>query len=237
MFGGRHPRKMVQKMRRSEINALMRQAVQFFEKYQLPLPPFAYWMPEEWRDKGRESDEIRDNALGWDITDFGSGDFYRCGLLLFTLRNGNQQLSQYTKPYAEKAMMVREGQVTPYHFHWHKMEDIINRGGGELVLQLYNSAADGSFADTPVAVHTDGCSYSIPAGGVVRLKPGESITLHPKQYHQFWAEGETTLVMEVSQCNDDTADNRFYSQVGRFPSIEEDEPPLYLLGCEYPSVR
>lgn len=224
-------------MRRSEINALMRQAVQFFNSYRFPLPPFAYWTPEDWASRGPAYDEIRDNALGWDITDFGSGDFYRCGLLLFTLRNGNQQLAKYTKPYAEKAMIVREGQLTPYHFHWHKMEDIINRGGGELVLQLYNSAPDGAFEDTPVSVHSDGRVYSISAGGLVRLGPGESITLRQGQYHQFWAEGETTLVVEVSQCNDDTADNRFYGQVGRFPEIEEDEPPVYLLGGEYPRAE
>ena len=224
-------------MRRSEINALMHQAVQFFKSCLLPLPPFAYWTPEEWTDRGREYDEIRVNAFGWDVTDFGSGDFYRCGLLLFTLRNGNQRLPNDTKTYAEKAMIVRERQITPLHFHWHKMEDIINRGGGELVLQLYNSQPDGSLKDTPVTVHSDGRVYSVPAGGLVRLGPGESITLYPGQYHQFWAEGGTLLVMEVSQCNDDAADNRFYSKVGRFPQIEEDEPPLYLLGCEYPKAQ
>jgi len=44
------------------------------------------------------------------------------------------------------------------------------------------------------------------------------------------------LVGEVSECNDDYTDNRFYEEVGRFPAIEEDEPPLYYLVNDYPQV-
>ena len=45
------------------------------------------------------------------------------------------------------------------------------------------------------------------------------------------------LIGEVSMVNDDTNDNRFYEPQGRFPTIEEDEPPLYLLCHEYPAAR
>lgn len=223
-------------MKRSEINFLMKDAVKFLNKYNFALPPFAFWSPEEWKNKGEEYDEIRDNSLGWDVTDFGSGEYEKCGLLLFTIRNGNQQMEKTIKPYAEKVMIVKEGQVTPYHFHWNKMEDIINRGGGNLMIQLYNSKEDGSFDHTKVTVNSDGRSYEIEAGGIVRITPGESITLHPGQYHKFWGEeGKgAVLVMEVSQCNDDSADNRFYEEVGRFPQIDEDEAPIYLMVNEYP---
>ena len=37
--------------------------------------------------------------------------------------------------------------------------------------------------------------------------------------------------------NDDTKDNRFYKPVGRFPEIEEDEPPIHLLGNELLNLR
>jgi len=84
--------------------------------------------------------------LGWDITDFGGGDFLKKGLLLFTMRNGNLYDDRYTKPYAEKYLIVEEGQVTPFHFHWKKMEDIINRGGGNLLVQVYNDDGNGGFA-------------------------------------------------------------------------------------------
>jgi len=190
------------------------------------------------RNGGKEYDEIRDNMLGWDITDFGSGNFMKVGLLMFTMRNGNFKVKKYIKLYAEKLLIVEEEQVTPYHFHWSKMEDIINRGGGNLVVQVYNSSEDGEFADTPVDISVDGRNYTVEAGSVIRLTPGESITLPTGQYHKFWGEKGKgkVLVGEVSKVNDDRVDNRFYEKVGRFPEIEEDEKPLYLLGNEYPRL-
>jgi len=224
-------------MKRSEINKLILEAIEFFEKMNFKLPPFAYWNPDEWAKKNHEYDEIRANKLGWDVTDYGSGDFLHNGLLLFTIRNGNPQ-DKDSKTYAEKIMIVRENQVTPYHFHWKKREDIINRGGGNLLIKLYNSTEDGRFSDEPVQVHVDGRSYEVPAGSIIRLTPGESITLLTGQYHSFWGEpgSGTVLVGEVSECNDDFTDNRFYENVGRFPEIEEDEAPLYLLCNEYPTA-
>ena len=78
---------------------------------------------------------------------------------------------------------------------------------------------------------------AVPAGSLVRLSPGESISIQTGMYHRFWADGERVLVGEVSMVNDDVADNRFYLEMGRFPSVEEDEPALYLLGNEYPQAK
>jgi D-lyxose ketol-isomerase len=226
-------------MKRSEINAIMLDAVKFLDRMNFKLPPFAFWSPDEWTRKGREFDEIRDNMLGWDITDFGSGDYRQIGLLLFTIRNGNFSMKKYTKPYAEKLLLVDEGQITPYHFHWKKMEDIINRGGGNLLVKVYNATKAGRFAASPVAVSLDGRNYKVKAGSVIKLTPGESITLPAGQYHKFWGEpgAGRILLGEVSKMNDDRVDNRFYEAVGRFPAIEEDVKPLYLLGNEYPMAR
>lgn len=223
-------------MKRSELNAIMQAGIDFTRTMNFLLPPFAFWNPVEWREKGHEYDEIRDNMLGWDITDFGSGDFQRVGLLLFTIRNGNLTLPQYRKPYAEKLLIVEENQITPYHFHWNKMEDIINRGGGNLLVQVYNAAEDDQLGADPVTVRMDGRLFSVPAGTVVRVTPGESITLPERQYHKFWGEPGTGKILlgEVSKVNDDTVDNRFLEPVGRFPEIEEDVPPLHLLSNEYP---
>lgn len=223
-------------MKRTEINAAMRDAIALFDEYKISLPPFVLWTPEQWRMKGAEAEEIKENMLGWDITDFGSGDFKKIGLLLITLRNGNSgNPKKYPKPYAEKLMVVKENQITPMHFHWNKMEDIINRGGGNLIIKLYNSTPDGELADTDVTVSLDGVRQVFPAGYEVRLSPGESITLTRGLYHRFWGEEGfgTVIVAEVSMCNDDNADNRFYDIVGRFPKIEEDEKPLHLLCNEY----
>lgn len=224
-------------MKRSEINNIMKDAVAFLEKMNFKLPPFAFWSPAEWAEKGAEYDEIRDNMLGWDITDFGSGDFDKVGLFMFTLRNGNFSDDKYIKPYAEKILIVDEGQITPCHFHWSKMEDIINRGGGDLVVEVYNSTKDEQLDTTDVDIYMDGRHFTVPAGSHVRVKPGESISIQQGMYHKFWAEGGKALIGEVSKVNDDRVDNRFYEPTGRFPEIEEDEPALYLLGNEYPSAK
>jgi hypothetical protein len=222
-------------MKRSEINAIMRDAQAFLAKHQFHLPPFAAWSPEDWRTKGPEVREIPASQMGWDITDFGSGDFLKCGLFLFTVRNGSSAKPHGTrgKTYAEKIMIVEVGQVTPLHFHWQKTEDIIVRGGGKLVVQLYNSTPEEQLAQTDVTVSLDGVIRKVPAGGTVTLAPGESITLTPGMYHAFWGEGGRTLVGEVSMVNDDRTDNRFHTPVGRFPQIVEDASPLHLLTVDY----
>ena len=219
-------------MKRSEINEIQRKAKKFLAKHSFNLPPWAFWGPKEWDSCKEEVDEIKACMLGWDITDFGSNDFYKRGLFLFTLRNGNQ--STYSnKIYAEKIMIVEQNQETPMHFHRSKMEDIINRGGGDLCIQLYNSTDEEAFSDKEFVVSIDGVRKTVKAGEVVRLHVGESICLEPFMYHRFWAEKETCLVGEVSMVNDDTTDNRFYEEVGRFPEIEEDKPVLHLLSADY----
>ena len=131
-------------MKRSEINSILKEFEALLKEHKFELPPFCSFTPEEWKSKGHEYDEIRDNALGWDITDFGKGDFNKTGLSLITLRNGNVNDPKYPKVYAEKIMMLREGQFTPNHFHWKKMEDIINRGGGDVEFYLWNASKKGS---------------------------------------------------------------------------------------------
>ena len=130
-------------------------------------------------------------------------------------------------------MIVREAQVTPWHFHWVKTEDIINRGGGNLVIELSNAGKDGQLTDSPVHVQIDGITHTIYKNEKVTLEPGESICLPPYLYHTFYAESGTVLVGEVSSVNDDDKDNRFLENLGRFPKIEEDEPLLYPLCNEY----
>ncbi len=218
-------------MKRSQINQILQSAQAFFTQHQFQLPPWASWTEADWQGQGDACREVIDCQLGWDITDFGSGDFAQRGLTLFTVRNGKAG-SSYGKTYAEKIMVVDDGQETPLHFHFQKAEDIINRGGGKLLLQLWNSEGQGEKADTPVSVSIDGVRRTLAAGGVVSLAPGESICLTRGLYHRFWGEGKV-LVGEVSQVNDAFSDNRFYEAVGRFPSIDEDEAPWRLLVSDY----
>jgi D-lyxose ketol-isomerase len=220
-------------MKRSQINALIRDAKDFFDAFRFRLPPWAFWPPEQWKGKGGL--EIVRNQLGWDLTDYGAGDFEARGLILFTIRNGNLAAG-HPKTYAEKIMIVREGQVCPMHFHWAKTEDIINRGGGNLVVELYGSTPDEELSREPLTVTVDGIPRQVRPGGTVVLTPGESIFLEQGMYHRFYGEQGKgkVLVGEVSSVNDDTADNRFHEPQARFPEIEEDEPPLHLLCTDYP---
>ncbi len=222
-------------MKRSQINEIIREADAFIRQNHFFLPPFAYWMPAEWSARGPEARSIVQHHLGWDITDFGSGNFWQRGLVLFTVRNGSPEnlKTMRGKTYAEKILLVGIDQETPFHFHWKKTEDIINRGGGILHIQLYNSTPEETLAGTPVTVSTDGVAHTVEAGGTISLHPGESITLDDHLYHRFWAEKSRVLAGEVSTVNDDASDNRFLEPLGRFPAIEEDEEPLYLLCNDY----
>jgi D-lyxose ketol-isomerase len=228
-------------MKRSEINQAIAEAAQFFARQGFTLPPFAAWTPQQWSGVGEEARELRAQRLGWDVTDFHGGRFATLGLTLFTLRNGTPGAAGEGRPYAEKIMFVRQNQVTPFHYHARKMEDIINRGGpraGKLAVELYKSeppSADQQrdFASTPVTVACDGMRRQLEPGGTVVLGPGESITLPPYLYHSFHAIDGDALIGEVSTVNDDDHDNFFRDPLPRYPAIDEDEAPLHLLCTEY----
>ncbi|MFC7704528.1 D-lyxose/D-mannose family sugar isomerase [Plastorhodobacter daqingensis] len=215
-------------MKRSEINAALRRAEAMLSHYRWHLPDWAAWDPA---DHGREpalAAHLRDRQLGWDVTDFGLGDFARNGLTLFCVRNGRQG-DPATLPYAEKLLFIAEDQVTPFHAHKVKLEDIIVRGGGNLMVAF---TREGSFDDAPVLV--DGRTVSDPYAGPIRLGPGQSITIPRGMQHSFWGEAGAgdVFVAEVSQCNDDLTDNYFRDRIGRFSEIEEDEAPHRLLWNE-----
>lgn len=86
-------------MKRSKINAAVKEAMEAFEKHQWALPP----NPK------------------WDVTDFGIGEFDKLGLVLVNLSEQPE--------YCEKIMYARKGQLTPAHHHAKKKEDIICRHG------------------------------------------------------------------------------------------------------------
>ena len=237
-------------MKRSQINEAILYVMDALKENKFPLPPFAYYTPQQWESVGDSEEEIIDNMLGWDITDFGYGDFAKIGLSIFTFRNGNfTQKDKYPKSYAEKILYVMDGQILPFHYHWSKMEDIINRGGGDLEITMYNCTPEdfadmeggrngkpGTFADTDVITSIDGKKTVIPAGGKVILHPGQSVTITPGQYHQWQGVPGTgdVILFEVSATNDDNVDNRFYKSGKRIPDIEEDEAPKYLMFKDYP---
>ena len=133
-------------MKRSEINKALRELEAMCREYKCYLPPFCAFTPEQWQQAGHEYNEVRECMLGWDITDYGSGDFDHVGFSLITIRNGNRALAdKYPKVYAEKLLYLKEGQYALNHFHWYKTEDIINRGGGNVLIRVYNSLPEPRF--------------------------------------------------------------------------------------------
>lgn len=215
-------------MNRSEINAAIREAEGLLAEHKWLLPDWAGWSEADYAADPELTGYLTSRQLGWDVTDFGLGDFAHIGLTLFCARNGIQG-DPTTVPYAEKLLFVREGQVTPFHSHKVKMEDIMVRGGGNLMCAF---TREGSSADDPVRV--DGRVIDDPYAAPIRLTPGQGITVPRGMKHSFWgAPGTgTAFCAEISQCNDDLSDNYFLDPIGRFSTIEEDAPKLHPLWNE-----
>ncbi len=223
-------------MKRSRINTIMAEADELIRRHGFVLPPFAHWSPAEFMARRDVARAIIDARLGWDVTDYGSGDFDRMGLFLFTLRNG--RLEDLKRGggmcYAEKLLISKQDQLSPMHTHVVKAEDIINRGGATLVVELYGSDETGAFdGHRGGTVWCDGLRRDYRPGDKLKLAPGESVTLMPGDWHAFWGEGGTVLVGEVSTVNDDETDNIFREDIGRFSEIEEDTDPMHLLVSDY----
>ncbi len=223
-------------MKRSQINEIIQQSDEFIRSFGFRLPGFAYWTPSEFRDQKDRVGGIIDAGLGWDITDYGAGDFDAMGLFLFTTRNGSQAdlAAGGGMCYAEKIMISRHDQISPMHRHVLKTEDIINRGGATLAIEMFESDFEGNVdpaADVTVAC--DGLVHTQKAGEILRLAPGESVTLRPGNWHKFWGEGGDVLIGEVSGVNDDNTDNIFVDPIGRFADIDEDTDPVHLLVSDY----
>ncbi|MFZ3387625.1 D-lyxose/D-mannose family sugar isomerase [Buttiauxella gaviniae] len=226
-------------MKRSFINNTIDQAHAFARKFQIQLPEFAYFTLDEWRAKDPDIwQEVIDLQLGWDLTDFGGGHFDTLGLGLFTLRNGSLTDKRYNKPYAEKMLLVGVNQETPLHFHFSKMEDILNRGGGSLCMQIWCATEDEQLdTERRVTLSVDGKKQELAPGEKLILKPGQGVCFPPKTYHRFWAEQAPVLGWEVSMVNNDYIDNRFLNPLERFADIEEDEPVKWVLCNEYQLIR
>lgn len=191
-------------MKRSEINHAFLEANRCFLGNGWALPPNARW----------------------DITDFGLGRFPEAGLTLINLAEEPE--------YCEKLMFAWRGQRTPCHTHARKKEDIICRAGIlEVWLWAQKPGTETEPADRNVRVAIDGEMRTVAAAVPVRLVAGSRITITPRIWHAFAPVSESCVIGEVSTANDDVNDNFFLDpEIGRFPGIEEDEPPLVRLISE-----
>ncbi len=225
-------------MKRSEINKAIAKAKARLTEFCITLPSFAYWTKRDWEENSSKTAVIVQRMLGWDVTDFGSDDFKHTGAVLFTARNGDKNDKDLKQPYAEKYIILDDEteQEIPLHYHIYKTEDIINRAGGILVIQMYHATADDKLdTEKEIEVFMDGIKHTFKPGENIEITPGNSITIEPYVYHRFVAKKDKGLLIvgEVSKVNDDNTDNVFFKKSERFTKIEEDEEILHPLCNEY----
>jgi hypothetical protein len=139
--------------------------------------------------------------------------------------------------YVERVMFSQVHQVNPMHLHRAITSDLANRGGGDLVIQLYNAGARGGLdEESRVPIHVNGIFYNIRAGGLIRLAPGDSITLPPGLCHKSWPEKAGCLIGEIATPGNPNADTHYVDTEPGPMEIEEDEPALFVLCHEYPEM-
>lgn len=186
-------------MKRSEINRALAEAATVFAQAGWFLPP----QPR------------------WDVTDCGSGNFDRCGIVLVNLAEDPL--------YCEKLIYMRKGQTIPLHTHRVKQEDIICRRG-RLSMELWAGHPDTMRPGEPFSLKRNGTAFTAQSGVPFELAAGERVTLVPGVYHRFEPTVAASVIGEVSTANDDLRDNIFAdASVARFPDITEDEPATHRL--------
>jgi D-lyxose ketol-isomerase len=189
-------------MKRSEINAIVREARACFETHGWNLPP-----------KPR-----------WDVTDFGLGYFNKFGLLLINLAEEPE--------YCEKLMYARKNQMTPMHCHRQKKEDIISRNGNLVVeIWKGRPDPEAEKTKIPIRINGEaiaienGSKVTLKAGERITLLPGFYHAFYPVTEDCIIAEVSTAN----DDANDNFFIN---SEVGRYPEVEEDEPAEVSLLCD-----
>lgn len=220
-------------MKRSEINRIIEERVVFMKSLGYSFPNEAYWDLRDWNGyKGDVSERIK-RGIGWDVTDFGLDNFRKKGLLSYVLTNGVIKDGIVDQQYAEKYLIVGNGQITPRHHHKKKVEDIVNMDGGNLKICVHNTC---DLDYVKIFHNYEWIMYN--SGTIITLKKNDRIRLDQNHDHEFWGD-DMVFLKEISSFNDDKGDNVFLDErVNRFPKeIKEDEVPRYLLHTELPGTK
>lgn len=223
-------------MKRSQIEDIIARSNAIMARQGFHLPPFAGWTVAQWQENAAATAEMRANGVGWNIVAFEEGAFFKSGIAVFTLRIGDyHDLPRGAgRLYGEKVFALFEGQSVPHHYHRVKTEDLINRGGGILGVNLVKVDADGKPMPDAITLERNGMMVSVPANTTLHLDPGESIVLVPGVAHAFLGVSEV-LCGEISLANDDTTDNYFLQPLPAPSAIIEDIPARHVVLADYRS--
>jgi len=230
-------------MKRTEVDQQIDEAIAFIEKSGITLPHHARWDLETWYQHRDLAEEMRKRAIGWNVIDFGSADFYKTGVVLYTFSNGIFDPATY-KPldqaYAHRLFILREGQEIVTEHHLTKIEDIVVFAGAGLNVELHNAGPNEEL-DTAneVRIMRNGIWQSYKPGVIITLIPGERIRFEPKHYHRPSGHGGTVLIEEVSDVTDDLKESCHLpgEKALLFIEVEEDEKPRHLLCTELPGTE
>lgn len=224
-------------MKRSELEVIIDSSLAMMDRQGFRLPPYARWTPAQWREAGQGTKALRSAGLGWNIVEFEQGAFFKSGIAVFTLRMGDHHdLSKGAgRLYAEKAFVLFEGQSVPHHYHRVKTEDLINRGGGILGVNLVKVDGDGEPLDEAITLERNGIDVTVPARATLQLEPGESVVLVPGVAHAFIGVSEV-VCGEISLANDDATDNYFLQPLPAASPVTEDIPARHLVLADYGSL-
>jgi putative MATE family efflux protein len=191
-------------------------------------PAAAYWTPDQFKAR-------IDARCGWDITDYGQGRFDEMGLFLFTLRNG--RLADLQRGggmcYAEKLLISGRTSCRPMHTHVIKAEDIINRGGATLVVELYGSDDKGASPPTRAAWSVRRDRARPMARREAEARPGRKRHADAGRLARLLGRGRRRADRRGLDRQRRRDRQHLREPIGRFAEIEEDEAPTHLLVSDY----
>ncbi len=186
-------------MKRSTVNQIVKDAINFFAKHHWHLPP----------------------EPKWDVTDFGLGNFNKYGLALVNLAEEEE--------YCEKLMYAKKAMTTPCHAHKRKKEDIIVRNGKLAIQIWKGKPSDsieGESLQTKINGKTEtvysGDILSLEEGYRITLEPGIYHEFYPLSDECIIGEVSTAN----DDINDNFFID---PDIGRFSEIIEDEPSIVKL--------
>ena len=219
-------------MQRSEVNCLQREALRAFAEHRFALPPFATWNEAEWRNNPEAACYCHAHQMGWDITDFGSGDFAPRARDL--PRPERRQGFSTEKPYAKPPVVPRSTRrrIISTASRWRTSSAAAAQPDPELAKYV-----DGALAEQPVTVTVDDGSASPAPASRSSASPARASPSPARSGTAFTPKRATGRVRRGGLAGERRPYPQLFLRKGRpVRGIEEDQEKLYPLWNELKAV-